>query len=386
VRVLILHSQYLSGPVSGENQVVKDEARLLSEAGHEVRVWAPIPRVEGPVDRLRAAGAAVWSAAAARRVGDVVRRDEIDVVHVHNVFPTLSPAVLRSAARAGAAVVMTLHNYRLMCLPGDLLRDGAICEACVGHVPWRGARYRCYRGSASGSAVMASSLSLHRLAGTYDDVTLFLAISAFVRDKHVEGGWPAERIVLKPNFSWPAPRRLGAGTYSLFVGRLTREKGADTLVRAWRAADAPGRLVVVGDGGDGPAIRAMAGPGVEFRGTVPNEQIAGLIAEARGVYVPSRCFEGASKVAIEAYRAGVPVVASRIGALPETVVDGVSGILVDPEDTEGWAGAARRLADDAECVRLGGGGLRLWEERYSPEVALPLLEDAYHEAIARRRP
>ena len=384
MRVLILHSRYLSGPVSGENQVVLDEARLLSEGGHHVRVWSPSPDVGSATDRVRAAGRAVWSAGASRRVRDVVRDEGIDVVHVHNVFPTLSPAVLRGARAGGAAVVMTLHNYRLMCLPGDFLRDDAICQDCMGHVPWRGVRDRCYRGSVGGSATIAAALALHRAAGTYDDVSLFLAISAFVKAKHVEGGIAADRIVVKPNFSWPAPRRSGPGEYFLFVGRLAREKGLDTLLAAWSSGDPPGLLRVVGDGPEADRLRATAPPGVEFLGAVPNERVAELIRDARALLVPSRWYEGASKVGVEAYRAGVPVIASRIGALPEIVEDGVSGMLVEPDDVDGWARAAWTVADDERSLTLGRGALRLWTARSSPEVALPLLEAAYREALRRR--
>ncbi len=377
MRVLILHSRYLSGAASGENRVVEDESRLLREAGHHVSVWAPAPVVSGAVERLRTGASAVWSRSAAREVGRIVRRDAIEVVHVHNLFPTLSPAVLRSARQAGAAVVVTLHNFRMMCLPANLLRDDRICEVCVGHAPWRGVIHRCYRASALGSTALATSLTLHRAAGTFDAVSRFLAVSDFVRRKHVEAGVPAGRIGVKANFTWPVDVRRGPGEYFVYLGRLSGEKGVDTLLRAWERGRPDVPLVVVGDGPDGSALRASAPHGVEFRGQVPSEEVAGILARARALLVPSRWYEAAPRSIIEAYAAGVPVLASDIGALPDLVASDVSGLLVPTDDAEGWAGAVERLTDDAESERLGRQAFELWERRYSPARGIAGLEQAY---------
>ena len=381
MRILTLHSRYLSGAISGENAVVDDEARLLRGAGHEVAVLSHGTATGGAVDLLRAGASAVWSRSAARDVGRMLSSERTDVVHVHNLFPNLSPTVLRSARTAGVPVVMTLHNYRLLCLPADLLRDGRICESCLGHLPWRGVVYRCYRDSALGSGALATSLGLHRAAGSFDAITRYLAVSEFVKAKHVEAGIPPDRIIVKPNFTWPAARRRGAGEYFLYVGRLASEKGVRTLVRAWEAG-APAPLKVVGDGPEGDELRRVASPGVEFVGEVPREEVAGLLGGARALLVPSRWYEGAPRGILEAYAAGVPVLASRIGGLREIVLDGVSGLHVPVDDPSAWAEAARTLVDDGVSQRLGAGALGLWNERYTPRLGLENLESAYGEAIA----
>jgi glycosyltransferase involved in cell wall biosynthesis len=384
MRVLILHSRYLSGAVSGENRVVEDESRILREGGHDVRVVSPEPDASGPVAQIRVGASAVWSAEASRRVGALVRRHDIEIVHAHNLFPTLSPSVLRAAAAAGAAVVVTLHNFRMMCLPATFLRDGRVCEACLGHLPWRGVVYRCYRESALGSAALASSLAVHRRLGTFGRVSRYLAVSDFVREKHIEGGMPADRIGVKGNFTWAAEPRRGPGEYFLFVGRLSPEKGLDTLLRAWRTGPSLGRLVVIGDGPQAADLRAMAPAGVEFGGEVPSTDVAGIMARARALMVPSRWYEASPRTIIEAYAAGVPVIASRIGALPEAVEDGVSGYLAPPDDAAAWADAASRMTDDREAERLGAGALARWRARHSPVSGLAELEGAYEEALAAR--
>jgi glycosyltransferase involved in cell wall biosynthesis len=381
VRVLILHSRYLSGAASGENRVVEDESRLLREGGHDVRVWAPEPDVRGPLGEVRTAASAVWGAAAARRVRAMVRRLRAEIVHVHNLFPVLSPAVLRSARGAGASVVVTLHNYRLLCLPANLLREGLVCEACVGRVPWRGVVHRCYRGSTAGSAVLASSLVLHRAVRSFDAVSRFLAVSEFVRRRYVQAGIGAGRISVKANFAWPVEPRRGPGEYFLYLGRLSSEKGVDTLVRAWEGVSGDARLLVVGDGPEAEALRRLAPSHVEFRGQIPPDEVASVLSRARALMVPSRWYEAAPRSIVEAYAAGVPVVASDIGALPEAVLDGASGRLVPPDRPEAWAEAVG-LMDAEASMRLGKGAYRLWRERFGPGPGLEALVEAYRSALA----
>jgi glycosyltransferase involved in cell wall biosynthesis len=382
MRILILHSRYLSGPVSGENRVVEEEARLLREAGHQVSMWSPAPERLDAMGMLRAGASAVWSASAAAEVGRLVHRLRADIVHVHNLFPMLSPAVLRSAEAGGAAVVVTLHNYRMMCLPANFLLDGRVCERCLGRVPWPGVRYRCYRGSLPGSAALATSLVLHRSIGSFDRVHRFLAVSRFVRQKHLEGGLSPERVRVKEHFVWPAPRREGPGEYFLYLGRLSPEKGVMTLLPA--AADLRVRLLIVGDGPQAEQIRRRLPTTAELMGLVSPEELPGLVAGARAVLVPSVWYEPAGRVVMEAYASGVPVIASRIGALPEVVEEGVTGLLADPGSREAWTQAMAALSDDRESERLGKGAFRAWSDRYTPDRGVKELEAAYEEAIAAR--
>jgi glycosyltransferase involved in cell wall biosynthesis len=291
----------------------------------------------------------------------------------------LSPAVLRTAESEGAAVVVTLHNYRMMCLPANFLRDGRTCELCLGKAPWRGVMYRCYRDSALGSAAMASSLILHRELRSFDRVRRFLAVSEFVRQKHIEAGVSPARIRVKRNFVWAAPRRQGPGEFFLYLGRLAPEKGVETLLRA--AGDLSHRLVVVGEGPQGGALRREAPPGVEFTGPVGPEEVPTILSRARALVVPSLWYEAAPRGILESYASGVPVVASRIGALPEAVEEGVTGVLAEPGSPESWRKALGRLAEDRESSRLGEGAFRAWTERYTPEQGIRDLEAAYREAL-----
>jgi glycosyltransferase involved in cell wall biosynthesis/predicted ATP-grasp superfamily ATP-dependent carboligase len=380
MRILQLHSRYASGDASGENRVVEGERELLTQAGHEVWTWLPDPPDDDPGALVRAGLGTVHSGFAARAVRRLVREQRTEVVHCHNLFPGLSPSVLAAAADEGAAVVMTLHNYRLLCLPATLLREGHVCEDCVGRVPWRGVVHRCYRDSLLGSGALAGSLVVHHTARSFGRVHRFLAVSDFVRDKYVQAGFPADRILVKPNFVPAAHRRDGAGEYFLYAGRLAAEKGVATLLEAHRPEH--GRLLVVGDGPERDRLEALAGANIEFAGPVAADDVAPLIAGARALLMPSLSYEGAPRTLLEAYAAGVPVVASRIGALPTLVDDGVTGILVPTREPGAWAAAMTRLVDDHESERLGEEAYRLWEARYRPQCVLPQLEEGYRLALA----
>jgi glycosyltransferase involved in cell wall biosynthesis len=383
VRIAVLHSRYLSGVSSGENRAVEDDVELLTQAGHAVTSWTPTPKttIRG---QAQAGVEVIWSADAVRRVREFVSDWGADIVHFHNLFPLLSPAAIRAAATEGVGVVMTLHNYRLMCLPASYYRGDSWCEDCLGHLPWRGIAHRCYRGSALASAALAASLATHRWLRTFEQVNLFLAVSNFVRDKHIDAGIPPGRLRITPQFAWPTQAREGPGDYFLYLGRLVQNKGAETLMRAW--SEEFGRLVVVGDGPLMPDLRAMASSSVEFLGALPREAVPEVLRRARALLVPSLVYDAAPRAVPEACSAGVPVLASRVGGLPEAVADGESGILVRPGAVGEWAAAIGRLTDDGEAMRLGAGALQVWEQKQRPEHSLARLESAYEAARAAAVP
>jgi len=205
-------------------------------------------------------------------------------------------------------------------------------------------------------------------------------VSETVREKHLIAGFPPSRMQVKPNFVAGVEERSGAGEYFLYLGRLSSEKGPSTLV----AAHDPrmGRMLLVGDGPEREHLIAVAGRDVTLPGAVASQDVPALIAGARALLVPTRCYEGAPVTVLEAYAAGVPVIASHIGAVGEMVEHDVSGLLVPPDDPQAWAEALCRLLDDAESLRLGAGARRLWEGRYTPAHGLRNLEAAYSTVLA----
>jgi len=386
VRILQVHTHYRE--TGGEDVVVQAEAALLRRAGHEVLQH----QVENPRRAVAAAAAlaaAPWNPAAARDLRRMAERVRPDVVHVHNTWFALSPAVLPAFGRAGVPVVMTLHNYRLLCANGLLFRDGHPCEDCVGSHPWHGVRHGCYRGSAAQSIPVAATIALHRRRRTWDrDVELFLALNEFSRALFVRGGLPPDRILVKPN-SVPDPgmRTVPAERSStvLVVGRLADQKGVHLLLEAWRRfANRSLELVVVGDGPARADLERLGVPGVRFAGRLAPEQVRELMLAGRALAFPSRSYEGQPMVVLEALAAGLPVLASDLGGLPELLRPTGAGWLIPPGDAAGWTGALRGLAQTAPVVQASAAALRLYQQVFTEERAARTLEDAYERARARQ--
>ena len=378
MRILVLHSTYLSGPVSGENRVVGDEITLLREGGHNVESWTPSVEGESVSDLMRIGVETIWSRRAARRVRSLVEGFKPDVVHCHNLFPALSPSIINSVA-ASVPTVMTLHNFRLMCLPATFLRDGRVCEDCLGRIPWRGVAHKCYRGSLPASFALATSLAFHRAKGTFDKIARFAAVSRFLREKYLQAGWPEERVVVKPNFAWDTEIRRDAGDYFLYAGRISPEKGIGTVTKAWGAINA--KLRIVGEGPDKESLPDTEHRNIDVERSVAPKDVASLLRGARALLLPSESYEGMPRIVLEAFAAGVPVIASRIGGLPELIRHGESGLLATPGDTASWIDMVNQLKDDQLSIRLGSGARRAWQQNYSPDRAIVALEQVYRAVL-----
>lgn len=378
-RVLIVHNAYqLRG---GEDAVVEAEAALLQSHGLAVERYGRHNDELAGMSRWRAAAESVWSRRSERAVEELIARFRPDVMHVHNTFAVLSPSVLWAARRHGVAVVQTLHNFRLLCPQAMFLREGAPCEDCLGRAPWRAVVHGCYRDSRSQTLVLAGSLMAHRWMGTYARaVHRFIALSEFSRGKFVQAGLPPERIVVKPNFVDAPPLEAAGGrTGYLFVGRLSEEKGVHTLVQAARAAP----QVRIDVAGTGPLDGLVTGcSALRPLGALRGSEVLERMRRARALLLTSICYENFPRTIVEAYACGLPVIASRRGAMAELVEHGVTGLLFEPADVGDlvrclvWA-----EAHPDELERMGQAARRRYEERYTGAVNFDALLRIYKDAI-----
>jgi glycosyltransferase involved in cell wall biosynthesis len=383
LKILQVHTRYRQP--GGEDSVVQTEGDLLRAAGHDVLLHGldnPTAPHEAAKDLFRAP----WNRSAARRVTDTAWEFGADVVHIHNTWFSLSPAVFKMVRQAGFPVVATIHNYRLSCVNALHYRDGSVCEDCVGRMPWRGVLHRCYRRSAAQSAVVAVTIGTHRIARTWqNDVDVIVALTSFAAAQLVLAGVPPERIVVKPNVvEDPGPRVIPASTSKrlLFVGRLTEEKGILDLLDAWTTTGSRNlELLIVGEGPLSSTIQLSAEPSVSMTGSIPADAVRKLMLGARALVLPSRWFEGLPMVLVEALSCGLPVVVSDHGALPE--IAGEAGLTFEPGDIRDLARSLSRLEDDSLVEEKSARAHHSYRERFSPRRGLAHLEEIYEQARAR---
>lgn len=391
-RVLLVHTYYQQR--GGEDEVFDAESRLLEARGHEVvRYAVHNDAIEG-MGRGALVRATLWNREAARAVGALVRRHRPAVVHAHNTFPLLSPAVYGAARAGGAATVQTLHNFRAFCAKAVMHRDGAPCARCTDtRTAWPALAHRCYRGSAAATAVVVGMQHLHRARRTWErDVDLFLAPSAAARAVYVTNGWAADRIVVKPNFVERDPgardaQRAAAADRALFVARLSAEKGVRTLLAAWRAAPDLPPLDVIGDGplAGEVAAAAAADPRIAWHGRQPHAAVLDAMRAAAFVVLPSECFEVCPLALLEAFACGVPVVAAALGAPADVVEPGRTGWLFAAGDARALAARVREAWAGRRTTTIAAGHAARAEylARYSADAGYAALAGAYDHAVAR---
>ncbi len=381
MKILVVHNAYQQR--GGEDSVAESEVDLLRQFGHEVQWLQRHNRELIGMNPAVAATQTLWSVPTQHQAAAMIAQFAPDVVHAHNTFPLVSPSIYWACAKAKVPVVQTLHNFRLACPQAMFLRDGKVCEDCLGATPWPAIRHGCYRSSRAQTAVLSSMLVLHRSLGTWaHKVNLYIALNDFCRSKFVLAGLPADKIVVKPNFvDAPAPitqPRSGL----LFVGRLSEEKGVAPLAQASRLLNGKAALDVVGEGPEQAQLMGL--PGVQMLGKLPPAQVLNHMTKATALVLPSICFESFPRTLVEAFACGLPVLASRIGALAELVDDGTTGVHFNPGDAADLAAKmAWALAHPEELARMGQRARQVYEAHYTPQRNHDQLLSIYQQALGR---
>ena len=342
--------------------------------------------------------ASAWSGKSYSRVRRLCEDSRPDIAQVQNFWLNLSPSAHRACQDANVPTVQTLRNFRLLCANALFLRDGQVCEDCLGKAPWRGVVRRCYRDSLLASAAVARMIVSNRRRDTWRrDVDAFIALTEHSRSKFIAGGLPADRIFVKPNFVDDPGPPSGAPSGSdvvLYVGRLSKEKGVGTLLAAWTGTELGrrhARLVIAGDGPERAALEEQASslglsPRVAtFAGHQSPPNLHSLIARSRVVVVPSISYETFGRVVIEAFCHGRPVIASDIGAIGELVQHGRTGLKFPPGDAEALGETIGTILGDGTLVdRLGANARAEYLAKYTPQHNFEMLMRIYRFAIESR--
>lgn len=395
MRILIVHSRYRSATPSGENIVVDQELDALRGAGHDVDIferhsddiaaWSLPRKAALPAE-------SVWSAGAHHELGRRIAAWRPDVVHVHNTFPLMSPSVLYACREATVPLVVTFHNYRLLCARGDFFRDGQPCHDCAVTTGLPAIRHGCYRDSRLATIPIVASNTIHRPAWRRL-VSAYIFISSAQRDLMSSLDLPPDRVFVKHNFVIAPPTSSGQRRHVVtFVGRLDAAKGVHLLMRSWdifrtECPDARLRLVVVGGGPMDQEVREWGAThdSVDLVGLVPRNEALALLAQAVAAVVPSRSEETFGLVAVEAMAAGVTPIAPAQGPFPELITDGVDGTLFAPGDPVSLAAALGAVERSPQRFReLGRESRSTYERRFQRESSVEQLLGIYRYAMANR--
>lgn len=397
MKILQIHNLYRQA--GGEDVVAEQEAKLLMENGHQVDRWIRDNKKElkSPLARLRLPFTTHFSSRSLQMARQRLRKGRHDLMHVHNFFPLFTPSIFRAARQMGVPSVMTLHNYRLIHPNGQLYTDGEIDERSVGGSAWRCVPDGVYRGSILQTAVVARMIEYHRKQGTWDHVpSLFITLTRFAREKLAEGGLPADRMVVKPNFIEDpgqdyADTRVKSESESvvlsgrfLFVGRISEEKGVEDLIRAWISQGIHEELRIAGDGPEKERLQSLSDgtSNIRWLGRLDRDEVRREMAMATALVLPSRWYEGFPMTLVEAFSVGCPAIVTGIGSQAEIVIHEQNGFHVTPGDDAGLAYAVRRMAGEHSLVRRFSENARaVYRTRYTPEVNYRLMAEIHQQAV-----
>ncbi|MEM6252982.1 MAG: glycosyltransferase family 4 protein [Cyanobacteria bacterium P01_D01_bin.156] len=372
------------------------EIEILKQAGHQVELlqWhnnniATMSESE----KLALFWRTTWNENAHDQVRAKLQAMQADLLHVQNFFPLISPSVHQAAHNLDVPTVQHLRNFRLGCLNAYLYRKEQVCEDCVGRNPWRGMVRRCYRNSLPASTSLWQMLSFHRWRQTWEkDVDIFITPSHFAAQKLIEIGIPAEKLHVKPNFIFdpldneeiqPLPEQP---TF-LFAGRLSKEKGAMILLKAWQFVNEPDwHLHIVGDGPERVILETFCHENglanVHFQGRLTIAQVINFIQKSSAVLVPSQWYETFGRIVIESLACGRPVICSNLGALTELVLDAENGFLVEPQNIQKWTECIRWFGMNSSALEhMGIRGRSMYLNKFTPSKNYQQLEAIYKQVL-----
>lgn len=389
MKILVVHNHYKFA--GGEDVVFAMETGLLREHGHEVVEYTDHNDRVDSMGKLQLATNTIWSRESKRKLSDLIIREKPDVAHFHNTFMMISPSAYYACQNAGVPVVQTLHNYRLLCPAAIFFRDGEVCEDCLGKaIPLPGVMHGCYRGDKAASGVVAAMLSAHRLRGTWHNaIDRYIMLTEFARQKFIGAGYKPEQLVVKPNFLNEDPGyREGTGDYMVFFGRLTIEKGAKTLLKAWTKVNPEIPLKMIGEGDLQAELEQFVAQNnltnVEILGRKPREETLKIVKGAAAFVFPSQWYEGLPMTIIEAFACGVPVIGSKLGAAATVIEDGKTGVHFTPGDADDLAAKVNQFWQ-TRSAEMGANARHEFEARYTAASNYDQLMAIYEGVIAQKR-
>ena len=339
-------------------------------------------------EKISKAAKIVYSFEARAKLSALLDDFSPDIAHVHSAYHQISPSILSLLRQRGVPVVLTAHDLKILCPAYTMLSNGSVCEACKGGKVWNVATRRCIKGSVSLSSLIALEAMVHGVLKSYgNNVDRVVTPSRFYRDKFIEWGWPPSQLLYVPNYVDAAQfePEYGGGDYFFYFGRLVRDKGVHTLIRAAANADVP--LLIAGTGPHADEFKELATQlqaRVEFLGFRSGDDLHKLIRDARAVVLPSEWYENAPISLLEAYAFGTPVVGADIGGIPEMISAGETGWLFESGSTGSLADALNKVnhLSDADLESAGRAARLHVEQHYTPAIYRDSMQQLYSELLS----
>jgi len=387
VKILIIHNRYKQ--FGGEDVAMELESAILVKNGHEVKtVFFDNSPIDSLVSKINAAFRSIYNFSSARQISKIILQFKPDIIHIHNLFFIASPSVIFAAHKHKIPVILTLHNYRLICANALLLRNNEVCELCIQKkFPLSGIRYKCYRNSSLESALVTSITSIHKLLNTWKNkIHTYITLTEFSRSKllHSSLHIPANKMITKPNFiPDPGEGNIQREKFFLFAGRIVKEKGVHILANAF--ADMPeNKIIIIGDGSERISLQEefKRYPNIYFTGQMGKKEVAEYMKRCKAFICPSIWYEGAPLTILEAFATGTPVIASRLGSMIESITDGFNGLHFTAGDAGDLCKTIRLFITESENnLMFYKNARQTYLEKYHEQIHYDAILKIYENAV-----
>jgi len=389
VKILFIHNKYKQ--FGGEDVAVEMETSILIEKGHAVRtVFFDNMPIRGSLSKIKSAFQSVYNFSSARKISKIILEFKPDIIHIHNLFFIASPSVLYAASKHKIPVVLTLHNYRLICSNALLVRKNQVCELCIHKkFPMYGIKYKCYKNSAIETALVTFITGIHKSISTWKQkVTTYIVSNEFSRSRLLNSSLqlPADKIVAKSNFVADPGEGLASDRedFFLFAGRIAKEKGVHVLLEAF--ARLPDRkIIIIGDGPEKEFLQNEFGSynNIHFSGQLDRTAVLETMKKCKAFICPSIWYEVTPFTNFEAFATGTPVIASRLGSMIDTIRDGYDGLHFTAGDANDLRQKVELFIQQTEKNSdYYRNARRSYLETYQPDVHYRAIMKIYENAIA----
>lgn len=384
MKILFVHNFYQVA--GGEDAVYKNEKTLLECNGHQVIEYTvDNMSIKSLWDKVGVIFSTVFSISQYRKIKKILIESKPDVVHVHNYFPLISPAVFYACKKMNIPVVHTLHNFRAVCPTALLMFDGKICEKSINESAWWAVKKKVYRDSMLGSFILTCMVELHKKIGTWQQqVSRYIALTDFAKSKYIQAGWPEDKLSIKPNFisdpyNGEAILDKKSG-YAVYVGRLSDEKGIDLILSAWVDVNIP--IKIIGDGPLNTLVKNNTNTKIEYLGLQPKDKVLEYIKNADFIVMASTCYEGFPMVLVEALACGTCALVPKLGGMVEIIEDGTTGLYFEAANIRDLADKANWLENNFKSTQLmGGNARRAYLTKYTAITNYQQLNSIYQQSI-----